>query len=69
MPAGLRENIDRMNFFDFSCSVAVAPVCIPACPMTGIQTDPRPATHDGLTSKPAKNINKLPVEPGSFLCL
>ena len=69
MPAGLRENIARMHFFDFSCSVAVAPVYIPACWMTDTPMDLRPATHDGLTSKSEKTINKLPVKPGSFLCL
>jgi len=69
MAAGLRENIGRMNFFDFSCSVAVAPVYIPACWMTDTPMDLRPATHDGLTSKSEKTINKPPVKPGSFLWL
>ena len=69
MPAGLRENIDTMHSFDYSCSVAVAPVCIPECRMTGTPMGPRPATHDGLTSKTEKTINKPPVKPGSFLWL
>ena len=69
MPAGLRENIDSMHFFDFSCLVATTRACARECWMSGATMGPRPATHDGLTSKSGKNINKLPVKPESFLCL
>ena len=69
MPAGLRENIARMHFFDFSCSVFVARACARECRMTGTRMGPHAATHDGLTLTSEKTINKLPVKPGSFLCV
>ena len=69
MPTGLRENIDRMNFFDFSCSVAVAPVYIPACCMTDTPMGSRPANRDEPTLRPREDMKNRLVKPGSFLWL